>query len=155
MLQLRNVKPFCLKPYSWGVTKPVFVIRGAYLQPCFILLPRVPYIKIVLFVISLSLLAKLSYLATLVGNSLSLHFLHALLNFCQSEQTEEKSSSCPVGVAVIIEYIFPVWPHSSLRAAMDTDILEGYRKPHLVYAARCQHPEYVSIVLYVAPVFCM
>lgn len=41
----------------------------------FILLPCVPYIKIVLSVISLSLLAKLLYLATLVGNSFSLHFL--------------------------------------------------------------------------------
>lgn len=74
----------------------------------FILLPCVPHIKIVLFVIPLSLLAQLSYLATLVGNSFSLRFLHARLNVCQSERkAEEKFAACPVGVALIHRLCLP------------------------------------------------
>ena len=51
-----------------------------------------------------------------------------------------------------IDYVSPVSPHGSPTVARDSDVLEGYKKPHLIYVAWCQHPEYVSVVLYVAPV---
>ena len=119
----------------------------------FILLPCVPYIKIVLFVTPLSLLAKLSYLATLGGNSFSLRFPPCPAKFLSvrtksRREVRSLSSRCRPHHRICLRSFAARSP----RVAPDSDVLEGYKKPHLIYAARCQHPGYVSVVLYVAPV---